>query len=84
MNINLDGRSMPIKKFCLDTMAQHASICMIAKRGSGKSWVCRDILQHFSDVPGGVIIAPTDEMNCFYGKFYPDLFIHYKYKSEKF
>ena len=55
---------------------------MIAKRGSGKSWVCRAIIQHLSHIPGGIIIAPTDEMNCFYGKFYPDLFIHYKYKSE--
>jgi hypothetical protein len=82
MNINLDGRSIPIKKFDLRTMAQHASICMIAKRGSGKSWVCRDILQHFSDIPGGVIIAPTDEMNCFYGNFFPSTYIHYKYNSE--
>ena len=36
----------------------HASICMIAKRGSGKSWVCRAIIQHLSHIPGGIIIAP--------------------------
>ena len=82
MNIKIAGRDCPIKEFKLDDIVDHASICMIAKRGSGKSWVCRAIIQHLSNIPGGIIIAPTDEMNCFYGKFYPDLFIHYKYKSE--
>ena len=69
LNINLDGRNIPIKQFHLSDIVPHASICMIAKRGSGKSWVCREIIKYFSDIPGGVIIAPTDEMNSFYGTF---------------
>jgi hypothetical protein len=55
---------------------------MIAKRGSGKSWVCRAIIRHFNYLPGGVIIAKTERMSCFYGKFFPDTYIHYEYKSE--
>ena len=81
-SIKLSGRTMPIREFKLETMPKNSAICMIAKRGSGKSWVCRSILQHFSYLPGGVIIAPTDRMNTFYGKFFPDLYIHYQYKSE--
>jgi len=55
---------------------------MVAKRGAGKSWVCRDILHHYKNLPGGLIIAPTDRMNMFYGKFFPDIYIHYKYKTD--
>ena len=76
------GKTMPIRAFNLDWFCQNPSICMIAKRGGGKSWVCRAIIKHFKYLPGGVIIAPTDKMNCFYGKFFPDIYIHYEYTSE--
>ncbi len=76
------GKSMPIREFNLDWMCNNPSICMIAKRGSGKSWVCRAILKHFNHLPGGVIIAKTERMSTFYGNFFPDSYIHYEYKSE--
>lgn len=76
------GKSMPIRDFKLEWFCQNPSICMIAKRGSGKSWVCRAIIKHFNYLPGGVIIAKTERMSCFYGKFFPDSYIHYEYKSE--
>ena len=78
----LDGTSLPIREFKLEWMCENPSICMIAKRGSGKSWVVRAILNHFKDIPGGVIISPTDRMSSFYGKFFPEAFIFYQYKSE--
>lgn len=81
-DVDIDGSSLPIREFKLEWMAANPSICMIAKRGSGKSYVCRSILSHFKHLPGGMIISPTDEMSCFYGKFFPDLYIHYKYSSE--
>lgn len=80
-DIKLDGSQLPIREFKMKTMVPNPSICMIAKRGSGKSWVVRDILTHFKDLPGGVIIAPTDRMSTFYGKFFPDIYIHYEYTS---
>ena len=73
---------LPIKKFDLRKMCSHPSILMIAKRGSGKSWICRSILKQLSDIPVGAIISPTDKMSCFYGEFFPDAFIHYKFKPE--
>ncbi len=75
------GTKLPINEFKLDYMVENPAIVMIAKRGSGKSWVTRAILNHFKDIPVGCIIAPTDRMNCFYGNFFPDSFIHYEYKS---
>jgi hypothetical protein len=72
-----------INEFDLNTMVDHPSIVMIAKRGSGKSWVVRAILQHFSrKVPVGIIISPTDRMSSFYADFIPDTYIYFKFESE--
>lgn len=82
-DVSLNGtEKLPINEFQLESMCPNPSIVMIAKRGSGKSFVCRAILNHFKDIPVGMIIAPTDRMNCFYGNFFPDTYIHYEYKSE--
>jgi hypothetical protein len=83
--VRLDGnKSLPIKEFKLETMIENPAIVMIAKRASGKSWVCRAILKHFKDIPVGIIIAPTERMAnpAFYSEFFPDSYIHYDYKSE--
>lgn len=80
--IILNDTALPIREFELEWMCPNPSICMIAKRGSGKSWICRSILKHFSYLPGGTIIAPTDRMSSFYGKFFPDSYIHYTYSTE--
>ena len=77
-----DGNKLPIRQFKLENMVENPAIVMIAKRGSGKSWVVRAILHHFSSVPCGIVIAPTDRMNSFYNDFFPDSYIHYEYKSE--
>ena len=84
-DVRLDGnKSLPIKEFKLETMVENPAIVMIAKRASGKSWVCRAILKHFRDIPVGIIIAPTERMANppFYSDFIPDSYIHYEYKSE--
>jgi hypothetical protein len=77
-------KKLQIKEFKLDSMVENPAIVMIAKRASGKSWVCRDILRNFKDIPVGLIIAPTEKMSDppFYSDFFPDSYIHYQYKSE--
>lgn len=82
-DIDNGDNKLPIKEFNLSLlMVKNPSIVMVAKRGSGKSWVCRALLKHFNDIPCGLIISPTEEMTCFYGNFFPDTYIHYEYKSE--
>jgi len=56
-------------------------IAMIAKSGSGKSWVVRDILYYMRDIPCGVIIAPTDRMTKFYDTIFPSLFIYHEFEE---
>ena len=82
-DVSLNGNEkLPINEFKLESMCSNPSIVMIAKRGSGKSVVCKAILNHFKDFPVGLIIAPTDRMNCFYANFFPDSYIHYGYRSD--
>ena len=84
-NIIFDGKTFSLREFKMKWLLPNPSIAVIAKRGSGKSWVCRDLLRHLSDVhkiPGGIIISKTERVNPFYCQFFPDLFIHYEYSTE--
>lgn len=84
--INIDANDgkegLKINEFTLDQMVEHPAIVMVAKRGSGKSYVCRAILHHFHSIPCGIIISRTEKMNAFYGTFFPDSFVFYEYKTE--
>jgi hypothetical protein len=81
MDIQMGGDSLPVRQFKLSDMVENPSIVMIAKRGSGKSWVTKAIMMNFNKIPCGIVIAPTDRMNSFYNDFFPDTYIHYQYKS---
>lgn len=65
-----------IDEFRLSQIRGNTTILTIAMRGSGKSVLCQDLLHHMRDIPCGVVVAPTEEMNNCYGGFFPDLFIH--------
>lgn len=80
--VSLEAGKFPVRKFELKKMVINPTICMIAKRGSGKSWVTREILKLYRNIPGGIVIAPSDEMNCFYGDFIPSSYIYYKFDSD--
>ena len=83
-NVEVDDDNLPIQQFKLENMVDSPSILMIAKRGSGKSYVCRALISHFKKLPGGVVISQTDRMNGFYKKHagVPDSYIHNEYKTE--
>ncbi len=78
VDIDMEGK-MKINEFKLDEMCINPSIVMVAKRGSGKSWITREIIYRFSDIPAGVIISQTEKDNPFYSTFFPDSFIYYAY-----
>ena len=77
MNFN----KFQILEFQLSSMVKDPAIVMIARRGSGKSFITRDIMYHLRKIPVGCVIAPTDRMNSFYRYFFPDLYIHYEIKD---
>ena len=69
------------KKFDLADIADHAAICMVSKRHSGKSFLVREILAYKKNI-NTIVIAPTDKMSGFYDEFVPSSFIHYEYSGE--
>lgn len=79
-NQNMDR--LPIQEFTLEEMVENPSIIMIAKRGSGKSWITKAILFKYSEIPVGVIISPTEKDSPFFSDFFPDTFIFYRYESK--
>lgn len=81
-NVSYDGSNAQIREFKPETMVDHPTILLNAKRGSGKSWVIRSLLVNYRNLPGGMIICPTDCYDPFYSKFFPNVFIHHKYDSQ--
>ena len=79
----MDGHNqLKIQPFIISNMCTDPAITMIAKRGSGKSWVVRDIMRNQKNIPGGIVISPTEKLNHFYSGFVPDIYIYDKYRSE--
>ena len=81
--MNMNGK-LPIYEFNLNKMCKHPSILIITKRGGGKTWLCRTLLNHFRDYPVGIIISHTERTDPFFQDFFPDSFIYNKYDPEIF
>lgn len=82
MDVDSVGDKLPIQEFSLDEMCRDPSIIMIAKRGSGKSWIAKAILYKMIDIPVGVIISTTEKDSPFFSEFFPDTYIYYQYDSK--
>ena len=74
-NVQFGGSQLRLKKFSIKDMCEHATIAMIAKRASGKSYLTREILYHKRDIPTAVVVSKTEKLNKFYGEFIPDSYI---------
>jgi len=74
-----NNTSLLIKDLDLNTICPDPAIIIMAKRGSGKTWICRSLLEHFRNYPAGVIISHTEKIDPFFQKFFPDTFIYDKY-----
>ena len=57
------------------------TIVLIGRRETGKSFLVRDLLYHFQNIPIGTVMSATEASNGFYGTIVPKLFIHEEYKS---
>ena len=77
--LNLDKFDMNTLVYNDEGKFLNPRIAMIAKSGSGKSWIVRDIMYHIRDIPCGAVIAPTDRMTKFYNDFIPESFTHHEY-----
>ena len=77
----MDEVNIKLRKFDIKSLKDDSVIAMLAKRNSGKSVLCKDILYHHRNIPVGVIISPTEKANKYYGNFVPDSFIYDEYDA---
>jgi hypothetical protein len=81
----MDGKKLRLKKFQVESMmrvARNPSVCFIAKRGSGKSFLLRHIMNVYKDIPGGNVISLSERLNDFFKDFFPELFVFETFDSE--
>ncbi len=72
-----------IRKFDISKMKTDATIIMIGKRGSGKSYLIKDIMyQHKDNFPYGSVVSGTEELNNFFCDFIPKLYITKNYNTQ--
>lgn len=71
-----------IKKFDMASVPEDKVVVMVGARGNGKSVLIRDLLYYHQDMPIGVVISPTEEVNRFYNDIVPRQFIHNDWTSE--
>lgn len=81
-SIKFGATHLQIKRFNIEDMCEHATMCMIAKRASGKSYLTREILYHKRKIPAAIAISRTEKLNKFYSDFIPDSYIFSEYDSE--
>ena len=73
-----------LKPFDMSKMKTHAVVVAIGKRGSGKSFLIKDILfNKKSEMPVGLVMSHTDHLGHFYDQFIPSILIHKKYDSHQ-
>ena len=68
-----------LRKFDINDIKDDKVVVLIGKRETGKSFLCKDILFHHSNIPVGQVISGTEAANEFYSKMVPKLFIHEEY-----
>jgi hypothetical protein len=80
-----NGKTLFLKRFDpaqMNIIAKNPAVMMIAKRGSGKSVGLRAIMKLNEDIPGGLVISPSERLNHFYKDFFPELFIYEKLEDD--
>lgn len=71
--------SLQLKKFDVSKIRDDQVVVLIGKRGTGKSFLTKDILYYHKDIPVGTVISGTEGANHFYSSIVPKLFIHDEY-----
>lgn len=73
--------NLQLRKFNMKQIKGDEVVVMVGKRGTGKSFLTKDLLYHHQDIPAGTVISPTEMANKFYSNIVPPIFIHDEYHS---
>jgi len=73
--------NLRLSKFNMNMVPDDAVVLFIGRRGTGKSWLIKDIMWHKQRMPIGTVISGTEGANAFYSTIVPSLFIHEEFNS---
>lgn len=76
------GRAYDLKRFDPSKMSKTATVCIIGKRRTGKTFALRELLFHMRHIPVGIAMSPTERSNSFFGAFVPDVFIYDDFNTD--
>ncbi len=67
---------LTLKKFDPSKIEDGRTVFIIAKRNSGKSVLCKDIMYFKRHTPVGIVQSGTEEGNGYYSSFVPDIYVY--------
>jgi len=73
--------NLRLTKFNMNMIPDDAVVLFIGRRGTGKSWLIKDLMWHKQKMPVGTVISGTESANAFYSTIVPSLFIHEEFNS---
>eukprot|EP00899_Mesostigma_viride_P007348 jgi/Mesvir1/16614/Mv10148-RA.1 len=65
-----------LRKFDPSRIKDDSVVCIVSKRGSGKTTLATDIMYHKRHIPSGIVLSGTEGSNKHWGKHVPSLFIY--------
>jgi hypothetical protein len=73
--------SLRLSKFNMAQIPDDCVVLFIGRRGTGKSWLIKDLMWYKQKFPVGTVISGTETANGFYSTMVPSLFIHEEFNS---
>ncbi len=73
--------NLRLSKFNMAMIPDDCVVLFIGRRGTGKSWLIKDLLWYKQKFPIGTVISGTEGANAFYSSIVPSLFIHEEFNS---
>ena len=76
--INIMTETIKVKPFILNTLGEHATILLTAKRRQGKSTCIKSLIYFYYNIgiKVGIICSSSEHIDPFYQKFFPGSFIY--------
>ena len=73
---NRPTMNLRLSKFNMNMIPDDGVVLFIGRRGTGKSWLIKDLMWYKQKFPIGTVISGTEGANAFYSAMVPSLFIH--------
>lgn len=73
--------NLRLSKFNMNMVPDDAVVVFIGRRGTGKSWLIKDLLWYKQKFPIATVISGTEGANAFYSSIVPSIFIHEEFNT---